>query len=189
MAEQDPTFTIILAEIAAILLATIIIMMVTIVIRARKKSRLLSELVTRKQDSQPERQEQIQSVIKALPAVNQEKVSSISAQLFGKEADLYRDLIGIIFSRKISSLNEFDAVFDNYLQGWSQVLKESAKNDNSSNTATDNEAAIPDIDDAIDELISEDTNNQEKDPAFDLGKNDEEDQSEIAEIPADLLDK
>lgn len=185
MASVDPTSVIILAEIAT-LQAIIIVATITIyIIKKRKKSLLLSKTLKRLEEGRQKRKELIEKSFCGINNITNEKMHKISDSIIESEALFYSNVINAFFSNNTAIINEIDT----HVEELTLPYKEFATNPASENTEVVNEDDTTlDVDDAINELLSDNSENP-ADPALDLSTNNTNEKNEdvIAEIPDDLL--
>jgi hypothetical protein len=181
MNNSDATLVIILSEIILFLLVVVIAFITVAIIKRRQKGKLLKTIAESISGEKSNRLEAIKKGLKGIPSVSDEKINNIAGEAVKAEAIFYEYVIGLLYKQnkdKLAKLQESVASLA------SPYFLLAGKDDGNKVTKPDSEEPIiPNVDDAIDDLLEEDSDS-DTDPEFDLSA-----QDEIAEIPADLLDE
>ena len=197
MLHNDPTFTLILGEISLVLTTVILMLLTGMLFRKRKQSKLLSTMLQRVSDSEEERKRILISTLTGISGVDGKTLESVAQELVANEGTFYQLVATALINNETKFFENIDNDIHNLVSPYSKLVTSnevSAKDDAIANE----EPAIPDFGDAIDDLITEESPEPKKDPEFDLSAtehntNDNDASiskvSDIAEIPEDLLNE
>ena len=172
MSEQSATFTLILGELVLILLILVGGMVTYFLLNLRKRSRSLTTLLKLIQDTKTERVEQINAAISKQVDNKESNSMDVSSTIQNLEENLTKEIVEATYRNKSTLANDLGDI----IKGYTDALLGSLPNISRESTAVAPEIerdTIPDIDDAIDELMDDD-NTTEADPAFDLSTVDSE---------------
>lgn len=183
MAENDPSMSIILFEIVVAQSLLIIAFIVYSIIKKRKKSGLLNSIIVKASENVDSRKKMIAS---GLSGLSDNKSGKLTEQLAQKEIGFYEYIVNALHSNKNQDLAGLKDAVDELYSPFNEVSADNDGSDGSSdNDLNKEEPVIPNVDQAIEDLLDDDDSEPEADanPELDLS-----DQGEIAEIPDDLLD-
>jgi len=199
MDNPDPTAVIILSELVFIETVVIIGLLATLFIKKRKRGRLLAEQAAKIKDAAEARQAELKQTFQRIPGLSDTQLTAATAAMVDQELVFYKFLVDGWYQSKPDDAANLQQAVGELLAPYSQLIPST---DAEAAEATQEEAAVPDVDDAIDALLADPEPEAaaeapaEADPAFDLSEEavpafteDETDSTpEIAEIPDDLLD-
>lgn len=183
MPSTDPTAVIILSEI--VIIETIIILGFVIFFLVRKK-RIIEKLKTALIDYEkniPERTSFLKSVYSGSPHIQESDVEKLVNELVENETAFFRSSIGRLNKLDISSISLIEKDICTLVSPYTQLIN---TDKNVDKYGTEEEPIAPDIDSAIDDLLADEADDAEGDPALDLSATPEMD-GEIEEIPEELL--
>lgn len=187
MAEQDPSMTIILLEIVVAQTILIVGYIVYTIIRKRKRSALLKKIIIDAYENMGSRKEMLAT---GLAGLSTDKYESFAASLSQHEVDLYEYIVNTIHSNKNQDLQELKNAIDGLFKPYSgESDSQQAPAAESPGELSKEEPIIPNVDQAIDDLLGE----TEQEPVIDIEEDaspelDLSDDGGIAEIPDDLLE-
>lgn len=181
MSSSDPTMVIILSEIIFFLVLILIAIFIFFILKKRSKAKFLKNLSTNISEDIEKREQKIKSELSGIPSVSDEKAQQIAHQAVKEEVAFYQYVIDLIHTNKNEKLELLQESVEKLVQPYFQI----SSHDTSSSDAgtSDEEPIIPNVDDAIDDLLDDASGDGADEVEFDLS-----DQDEIAEIPDDLLD-
>jgi hypothetical protein len=191
MASPGLSTTIILSEI--ILLETVLIIGagIYVFLKAKKKSKKLTDALKSFTGKESDRLNTLTNILPKPDHLNDEKYSETIKAVITNENNIFNAMANIIYQNDLGLIDKFAEELSaitkpcaNLLPGDPQPTGEAAA-----------EEVVIDVDNAIDDLLSDDDGNDpEKDPALDLSEASEPptdetaDDDGIAEIPSELLD-
>jgi len=182
MASNDPTTIIILAEIIAVQTVILIGIGVFAFIQKKKKAKILEASTLAFKENSADRTQLLKTTFNGLAGEN---INAITEDIVAKEVEFHRHMSNIFYKNDLAGITELDQAITDMVAPYAQLAS-------STTTAGDNtpkqEPNAPDVDNAIDELLSDDEEDT-KDPALDLSDATSEKDNEpgIAEIPDELL--
>ena len=186
MNSQDPTLLIITSEITLFLLALIIGYGIFIFRKKKSKHKELEQLAGLIKENKEKRLSHLINTFRQLSKPDDETIKSVCEQIISAEEKYYDFLIDDIYNNPALSAEEIYKAINNLVYPYELF----SRPDNSVTENNSNKEPLPDIDDAIDELLSDSdekpndsTDQNNTNPDYDLSKTDDE----IAEIPDDLL--
>lgn len=197
MPNNDPTFTLILGEICLVLTIAILMLLAGMLFRKRKQLKLLSAMLQRVTDNEEERKQVLVSSLSGISGVDGKMLEGIAQELVTQERLFYQLVTTAFMKNETTFFEHIDNDIHNLVSPYT-ILATSNKASTENERITDEEPAIPDFGDAIDDLLSDESHESQKDPEFDLSATeqeagDEDDTiskvSDIAEIPEDLLNE
>lgn len=187
MADHDPSSSIIFFEIIVAQSLLIIIFIVYFIINKRKRSRLLKGIIVDAYENVGRRKEMLKSGISNFSS---DKSETLIDQLAQKEIDFYEYIVNALHSNKNQDFEGLRASVDDLYSPYTgDSAGEEDPQESPGNDLNKEEPVIPNVDQAIDDLLDsndpepEIMNEEDANPELDLS-----DQGEIAEIPDDLLD-
>lgn len=206
MSSQELSTTIILIEI--IILETILIIGVSVYffLKAKKKSSKLDELLKLFLNNENNRLSAHSSNLKKASSISDEKYNTALQNIISAENSFYKYLVNIFYHNDLNLLNTFTTEMQAITKPCADLIP-----DEISPSGKDEESKPSiDVDNAIDELLSDDETDAEtetgieveaktepdpetsNDPALDLSESTDSsspaDGDEIAEIPNEFLD-
>lgn len=184
MNSEDPTLVIILSEIIIFQMLIIIAIISFYILKNRKKAKLLGTISTKVTEEVNDREQVIHNSLKGLPSISDNKLKAVAQTAVKGEMEFYQYIIDLLHSNKIQPIEAIKESVENLVSPYLQLASGDGGGSSSDNTDT-GEPIIPNVDDAIDDFLGDDDDDDEsnKDPEFDLSK-----QDEIAEIPDNLLE-
>lgn len=184
MNSEDPTLVIILSEIIIFQMLIIIAIISFYILKNRKKAKLLGTISTKVTEEVNDRKQVIHNSLKGLPSISDNKLKAVAQTAVKGEMEFYQYIIDLLHSNKIQPIEAIKESVENLVSPYLQLASGDGGGSSSDNTDT-GEPIIPNVDDAIDDFLGDDDDDDEsnKDPEFDLSK-----QDEIAEIPDNLLE-
>lgn len=184
MNSEDPTLVIILSEIIIFQMLIIIAIISFYILKNRKKAKLLGTISTKVTEEVNDREQVIHNSLKGLPSISDNKLKAVAQTAVKGEMEFYQYIIDLLHSNKIQPIEAIKESVENLVSPYLQLATGDGGDSSSDNTDT-GEPIIPNVDDAIDDFLGDDDDDDEsnKDPEFDLSK-----QDEIAEIPDNLLE-
>ncbi|MCF6338078.1 MAG: hypothetical protein L3J84_09015 [Gammaproteobacteria bacterium] len=202
MPSQELITTLILGEIILIETVFIIALSVYFVLKRKKKSLKLKNLLESFLDDEKNRLSSLSLIFERPEFIDDEKYNTVLKNIINEENMLYKYLINAFYHNDIKSLDSLSLEIQNITRPCADLIF-SEENKTSENSMEDNDPVI-NVDDAIDELLSDDEeikSDIEHDPEFDLSEPTEMvtdppeeelietsvENDEIAEIPSDLL--
>ena len=179
----DPTSVIILSEIIVIE-SIIIIGIVSLFFIKRKKtlSQLKSVLSDFKKNIEP-RKSSLKSTYSHCPAMQSPESDKMLDDLVNQEERFVNAMLEAFSKNDTSIIKNIENEIHQLVAPYANILQiDSTEEANAETEETD----VPDIDSAIDDLLADEADNAEGDPALDLSEEIESD-DEIEEIPEELL--
>jgi hypothetical protein len=198
MENSDPTLTIILAEISLILFFLLTAMIITLTIKRRRKTVQVAKIIEQLEDSRKERQQKLSTEISAASRIRQDELNSIVEDIGNKETDIHKAILVAYIKGDTNTLeslgNEMHTISTHYIKAIKLAAKTNSEKEPDEKDQ-DNQDNIPDVDDAVDDMLSNESELTDADSDFDLSNTDdlpddelpEMDADTIAEIPDDLL--
>lgn len=181
MPSNDPTILIILSEIIVIQTIIIIGAATFYIINKKKNKKQIEESI---RDFKESRNERVKTLTTAYEKHGNENVNELIEDILDKETAFHSTISNMFYKNKISEfLTIKKSIYEMVIPY--EKLSESAQKEEII-VETSNADSEPDIDNAINELLSENTDYiNDIDPALDLSGNTED--LGIAEIPDELL--
>jgi len=183
MPSADPTAVIILSEI--VFFETIIILGFVLFFFIRKK-KIIGKLKTALSDYEkniPERTSSLKLIYSESPHLQENDIDKLVNDLIENETTFFRSIIGKLNKLDISSISSLEMEMQTLVSPYSQIIKAGDATDTNN---AEKESIVPDIDSAIDDLLADEADDADGDPALDLSATSEGD-GEIEEIPEELL--
>lgn len=181
MASNDPTILIILSEIIAIQ-AIVIIGAVSYFIVNKKKKKSLIEKSTH--EFKENRTKRLELLTKIYEKSTPKNIDKFIDNILDKELTFHTSISNIFYKDKISEFITIDKSIYEMVIPYEELSESPQKEE--TNTEPSSDTTVPDIDNAIDELLSESLDDKNDiNPALDLSGDTEE--LGIAEIPDELL--
>ncbi len=192
--------TLILGEIILIETVLIIAVSVYFILKLKKKSLKLKNLLESFLDDEKNRLSNLSLSLKKPEFIDDEKYNATLKNIISEENLLYKYLINVFYHNDIKSLDSLSTEIQKITKPCEELLPGS---DPPETDELDSDPVI-NVDDAIDELLSDDEKTEvdiERDPEFDLSEPTKTvaenpieelietsiENDEIAEIPSDLL--
>lgn len=203
MPEQGLSITLILSEIILIETIFIIAISVYFFLKSKKKSKKLKVFLESFLDDEKNRLSVLSETLKKPDFLDDEKYNTALQAIINEENLFYKHLVNIFYINNVKQMESLAAEIQKITRPCANLLAKSERLD------IDEIDDIPeidmDMDDAFDEILSDDDNTEtdiDNDPAFDLSEPAEittelpteepvkttTEKSEIAEIPSNLLD-
>lgn len=189
MEHNDPTAAIILGEIALILFVILAGLLTALIIKKRKKAKQLGAALSKLDDWQEQRSQALLNRIAEASGADKEKLKAITEAIAGDELSMQKTLIMAYIKSDAAAFetldNELDKLSGHYINA--MTLKGKPATDTK---AAEEEPLIPDMDDAVDDLLAEESDEMPIDTEFDLSETDDlpdVEAEEIAEIPDELI--
>jgi len=200
MSSPELSITLILGEIILIETVIIIAASVYLFLRMKKKSLKLKTSLESFLDDEKNRLSSLSEVLEKPEFVDDEKYNTALQTIVSEENMLYKLLVKAFHHNDLTLLDSFTTEIQKITRPCAELLVR----DKTPDTDEIDSEPVIDVDDAIDELLSDDENTEidiENDPAFDLSEPTETavetpteelvettiENNEIAEIPSDLL--
>ncbi|MDT8384185.1 MAG: hypothetical protein RRB22_07210 [Gammaproteobacteria bacterium] len=183
MASADPTAVIILGEI--VVLETIAIIGFVIFFFVRKK-KIKAQLGKSKSDylkSVSDRKSSLKSSFEGTPYAQINNIDQVVDNLVEHETAFFHSILGIIEKNDGTAIGKIDDNIHALVNQYTLLIK---SGDALGAETEEENPIVPDIDSAIDDLLADEADDAEGDPAFDLSEAIVAD-DEIAEIPDELL--
>ena len=183
MDNADPTAVIILSEILAFETIVIIGFAVTFFLKKLKTIKQLKVIINNYEKNTPKRKASLKTTYSnTLPSENKE-LDKIIDDLVKHELVFFKKTLESFNKNDLSSINHIEKDIHDLVSPYAQLIS----NEQSDVINQEKEdTAVPDIDSAIDDLLAEEADDAEGDPALDLSQKIDIDE-EIAEIPEELL--
>ncbi len=186
MTSADPTAIIILSEIVFIETIAIIGFFIYILISKIKMIKLFKKKLDGFKKNIPDRKSSLKSLYSKISHIQEKDLEVIIDDLIDKESQFYTSTIDAFSKNDLSFIKNFDEKIYTLVKSYSQFIPQDR-----SPIVNEDEAStiIPNVDTAIDELLAEDKNDENGDPALDLSESmsTESADNEMAEIPEELL--
>lgn len=181
MSSQDPTLVIILSEIIIFQALVIAILIALFIVKKRKKAMLLMKITTEVSEATNKREDAIRNSLKGIPSVSEDQLKMVAQAAVKDEVLFYQYIVDTLHDNKSDQIELLKESVENLVSPY--TLLATSGEGNTSIKEENEQPVIPNVDDAIDDLLGEDFDEQNKDPELDLGG-----QNGIAEIPDDLLE-
>lgn len=184
MPSSDPTAVIILSEIIAFESIILIGLLVFFFIRKKKNIKMLKEAINTQKKNIPDRTAALKSAYSKLPQLQGDNVDGLISNLVDEETKLFHHIFDGINSLDESFINGLEKEIHVLSSAYDNILNTTSSPEDSETTE---EAVVPDIDSAIDDLLAEEGDGDaDGDPALDLSAPTESEDG-IEEMPDDLL--
>lgn len=185
MTSADPTAVIILSEIVALETIAIFSAIILLIIKRRKKTKHISETLKRIDEETQNRKAYIANAFAGKDSSPDESINTISESVVNAENAFYENILKAFFSQRILVIDEIDSFVRELTLPYEQFANIPSPDNKGGNEQSHHPA---DIDDAIDELLTDDGDGA-TDPALDLSAigSMQDNENDIAEIPDDLL--
>lgn len=167
MASTDPTAIIILSEIVLFETISLIGIAVFLFMKKKKAIKLLKDKLEAFNKNIPERESSLKSTYSQIPQIKEENLDPIVSTIYEHESQLYKEIVDAFSKNDLSFMSELDNKIFTLAKSYTQVILE---NSSAAGGKEEEESTIPDVDTAIDELLSEDSEDSAGDPALDLSE-------------------
>jgi competence protein ComGC len=195
MENSDPTIIIILAEITLILFVILASILITLIIKKRKKAVRLAKAVNQIKENRQERQQSLVDSISTTYTINKDALTPRVDEICKEEEAFIKSILLAHIQADINAFENLDNDFNKFSEQYIKLLELKDQTESSKSEEKDDEPVIPDVDEAVDDLLSTEENSGEVDSEFDLSDADDLDADnfpdisgdDIAEIPDNLL--
>jgi len=181
MDNTDPTFLIMLSEIIALESIIIIGTLVIFFIKKKKSTNKLKVILSDYEKNTPERRSSLKETFSI--ALTSENADDVIDDLLKHEAVFFKDMLNTINKNDISKMQQLANMIHDLVGPYAKLIP----NENSGQIDHEkNDPVVPDIDSVIDDLLSDEADDAEGDPALDLSE-EIGPKDKIEEIPEGLL--
>jgi competence protein ComGC len=195
MENSDPTIIIILAEITLILFVILASILITLIIKKRKKAVRLAKAVNQIKENRQERQQSLVDSISTTYTINKDALTPRVDEICKEEEAFIKSILLAHIQADINAFENLDNDFNKFSEQYIKLLELKDQTESSKSEEKDDEPVIPDVDEAVDDLLSTEENSGEVGSEFDLSDADDLDADnfpdisgdDIAEIPDNLL--
>jgi competence protein ComGC len=195
MENSDPTIIVILSEITLILFVILVSILITLIIKKRKKAVRLAKAINQIQENREDRQQSLVDNISSTYSINKDTLSPLVEEISKEEEALIKSILLAHIQADINAFENLDNDFNKLSEQYISLLGLKNQTGSGKSEEKDDEPAIPDVDEAVDDLLSTEETTGEVDSEFDLSDADDLDADnfpdisgdDIAEIPENLL--
>lgn len=190
MEHNDPTAAIILGEIALILFLILAGLLTTLALKKRKKAKQLATILDELEATQEERTQTLLKDMGMASSIAHEQLKPIAEAIATEESTIKKAMITAYIKSDTTVLDEFDGEMKKLSDYYLNVLQQNGAASSGTEETAEEEPLIPDMDDAVDDLLASEGDEVEADAEFDLSETDDlpdMEAEEIAEIPDDLI--
>jgi len=183
MDSTDPTAIIILSEIVVIETIIIIVFAISFFLKKKKSITQLKEIIRDHEKNTQNRKSELKSTYSTILKLQNSNPEKVIDDLIEHETKFFQNVIKTINTNNISSIRLIDEKIHDLVSPYVQLIP----TDTSESTSSEKEESpVPDIDSAIDDLLSDEADDAEGDPALDLSE-ELESEDKIEEMPEELL--
>jgi hypothetical protein len=196
MVSTDPTVVIILFELVVFETVTLIGAISYLITKKRRRAKTLASIIGTLKQVKPEREKKLNNTFQAIPYLTEKQSGIAAGTVADSELVLHTFIITAFHDNNTSALENLVNAFEKLTISYETLLPDKDTGDAPQTTREEDTSLTPNVDTAIDELLSNDDPSTITDPGFDLSENAEfgvqnktldATGSKIAEISDELL--
>jgi hypothetical protein len=183
MSNTDPSSIIILSEIIAFETILIIGLAVHLLLKKKKTIKLLKSIIAKYEKGLVERKSTLNSTYSKYLKCGSDENTKLIEDLIEHETKFFHSILDNFNRNDISIIKDIENEMHILVAPYQQLITNS---ESASVNINKEETTVHDIDSAIDDLLADEADDAEGDPALDLSET-KEAGDEIKEIPEELL--